>query len=288
LTQLSRVLLEPADQQTHTKRLFMTHDDYVHRYLQGTGAEIGASEHPIGGISPIYVDKFSEYAGKPCLADYPGEATSLPFYNQSLDYVASSHVFEHLSNPVKALIEWQRVLKPGGYAYLVIPDRRYTFDHARETTEPEHIVEDYLANTDDTDATHIDDFVFGIDWNEITPGLLPEELEEQKKANAAYHHDRATQGLDINIHFHVFEPENFTALMELCNKSQQVPLNMELVEVAERFPEPQLNGFLAILQTPKQTASSLLNKISNRWKNRASSSTYPIDQERLGEFKQPQ
>ena len=264
----------------------ITHADYAPRYLSGIGAEIGAHTSPISGISPIYVDKFSEYDGVACLADYPGEATALPFFSNSLDYVASSHVFEHLANPVKALVEWQRVLKPGGHAYLVVPDRRYTFEHARETTAAEHMIGDYLANVDDNDTTHIDEFVYGIDWEQITPGLSAQELNAQQQANAAYHHDRAAQGLEVNIHFHVFEPTNFKTLIELCNASTQVPVNMELIAIEERFPEPHLNGFLAVLRTTKSPLSRLSASLSKARKLTGAASEYPLDKSRLGTFKQ--
>jgi len=35
----------------------------------------------------------------------------LPFKDSSLDYVLSSHVIEHFFNPIKALLEWNRVIK---------------------------------------------------------------------------------------------------------------------------------------------------------------------------------
>lgn len=41
----------------------------------------------------------------------------------SMDYVYSSHALEDLYNPDVALIEWLRVLKPGGYLILYLPHR---------------------------------------------------------------------------------------------------------------------------------------------------------------------
>ena len=70
----------------------MTHQDFVPKFLKGTGAEIGAFESPVPGIKPIYIDKFKEFGGKPCKADYYGEATSLPFLDESLAYIVASHV----------------------------------------------------------------------------------------------------------------------------------------------------------------------------------------------------
>lgn len=40
-----------------------------------------------------------------------------------LDFVYSSHLLEHLQDPARALRNWWRVLKPGGYLILYVPDR---------------------------------------------------------------------------------------------------------------------------------------------------------------------
>jgi SAM-dependent methyltransferase len=41
----------------------------------------------------------------------------------SFDFVYSSHVLEHLENPARAVKNWWRVLKPGGYLILYVPER---------------------------------------------------------------------------------------------------------------------------------------------------------------------
>ena len=51
----------------------------------------------------------------PCAnVDLVAEAEELPFQDNSLDYVESGAVFEHLHDPLKAIAEIKRVLKPGG------------------------------------------------------------------------------------------------------------------------------------------------------------------------------
>ena len=49
------------------------------------------------------------------------DATKLTFEDQSFDRVIAAHVLEHLVNPVDALKEWMRVLKPNGVLTLVLP-----------------------------------------------------------------------------------------------------------------------------------------------------------------------
>jgi SAM-dependent methyltransferase len=51
-----------------------------------------------------------------------GTADSLPVPDSSLDFVFSSHVFEHLANPLGHLDHWRNKLKPGGLVLAVVPD----------------------------------------------------------------------------------------------------------------------------------------------------------------------
>lgn len=49
-----------------------------------------------------------------------GDATALPFPDGGFDVVVSSSVLHYLPDPVQALTEWRRVLRPGGQ--LVVTD----------------------------------------------------------------------------------------------------------------------------------------------------------------------
>ena len=69
--------------------------------------------------------------------------------------ILSSHVIEHLSNPLKTL-EWKRhLIKPG--FLLIVPYKENTFDHRRPNTTFSHLLEDYEANTSETDQTHLNE-----------------------------------------------------------------------------------------------------------------------------------
>jgi ubiquinone/menaquinone biosynthesis C-methylase UbiE len=41
---------------------------------------------------------------------------------RSVDFVIANLVLEHVPDPLAALGEWLRVLRPGGYAYVVVAD----------------------------------------------------------------------------------------------------------------------------------------------------------------------
>lgn len=80
------------------------------RFFKGVGIDIGCGDDPLVGA--VKFDKI-----------YGNDAHDLSeFDDGKFDYVYSSHCLEHLEDPDKALGEWWRVLKPGGYMCIVVPD----------------------------------------------------------------------------------------------------------------------------------------------------------------------
>jgi SAM-dependent methyltransferase len=61
------------------------------------------------------------------------------------DYVIASHVIEHIANPVQWLLDIAEVLTEDGKVSLIIPDRRFTFDHFRTTSSTGELLDAYLA-----------------------------------------------------------------------------------------------------------------------------------------------
>ncbi|MBN1288977.1 MAG: class I SAM-dependent methyltransferase, partial [Actinobacteria bacterium] len=53
------------------------------------------------------------------------DAIELPFEDSSFDRILSHHVLEHLHDLPKALLEWRRVLKPGGIIAVCTPNNLY-------------------------------------------------------------------------------------------------------------------------------------------------------------------
>ena len=45
----------------------------------------------------------------------------LPFADNSVDEIFSSHTLEHLDNPLSVLNEFHRILKPEGFAHIIVP-----------------------------------------------------------------------------------------------------------------------------------------------------------------------
>lgn len=236
-----------------------THEDRVKRWLvrnpsgaRDFGVEIGAFKSPIPGISPLYLDRFPEYDYETVNADYVADASSLPVFDNALDYVANANVFEHLANPVGSLWEWARVCRHNGIIYLVVPDRRLTFDRFRPLTSPEHLIEDFERNTTDSDGTHVTDYIDGVDWSLWAPRATEaERLATKERLRAAYVAAVAAKE-PINIHFHTFELASFSSMLQLMNRYPDRPCDLELVDASELFPAAYPSGFLVVMRVKKR------------------------------------
>lgn len=103
------------------------------------GIEIGASAHNPFGLKTLNVDFTDDYTtdfkqselkmcGYYSKVDIVSSGDNLPFDDNSVDFVISSHVIEHFYDPIKTIEEWLRVTKPGGYVYMIVPHKERTFD----------------------------------------------------------------------------------------------------------------------------------------------------------------
>lgn len=101
----------------------------IYKYCIGRGVEIGAGAWRIPNINTITVDLSRELRnGKnsvfppPDIVGTAYDVHMLP--DESLDFVVNSHLMEHLIDPLGALLEWKRFLKPAGIFLMIVPDTR--------------------------------------------------------------------------------------------------------------------------------------------------------------------
>lgn len=243
----------------------MTNEEKTKQWLVelGKGIEIGAWLNPLPNIEPIYVDLFEEFAGQKCNVDILSEPTDLPFENGQLDYVASSHVIEHIVNPIRALVEWTRITRHNGILYLVIPDRKFTWERNRPVVQADHLLDDYNRKTTQSDGTHIDEFLDTLVWEEFSPDDSSEAAREafRERLHHAIEHD-----LDINIHFHAFESDTFSDIVDVVNRVLPEGERLELVDHSARFPRECPNGFLAVLQVHRPEKIDRWRKLLDRFR----------------------
>jgi SAM-dependent methyltransferase len=77
-----------------------------------------------------------------------GDLVEAKGLSAQIDYIVSSHNFEHLPNPIRFLQGCERALKPGGVLTMAIPDRRTCYDYFRPHTTLAAWLEPYFAGRD--------------------------------------------------------------------------------------------------------------------------------------------
>lgn len=73
-------------------------------------------------LAPEVVGYSNKKYGTKNLEFILGDATELPFEDESFDYVAGMDLIEHVEDVDKLCSEVKRVLKPGGFAYMLTPN----------------------------------------------------------------------------------------------------------------------------------------------------------------------
>ena len=98
-------------------------------YLVGNGIDIGCGDDPVKE-NCVAIDLPEEayecYNGKgESRANLRAHADDLPFKDHTLDWVYSSHLLEDFPKDkwFDLLSEWRRVVRPGGFLVILVPER---------------------------------------------------------------------------------------------------------------------------------------------------------------------
>jgi SAM-dependent methyltransferase len=196
-------------------------------YLRGSGLEIGALHNPLK-VPPMarvrYVDKlgdadlrreFPELRDKPLVhVDIVDDGETLATVpDGSQDFVIANHFVEHCENPIGAIGNMLRVLKAGGFLYLAIPDKRYTFDRERPVTSIDHLMRDFHEGPGWSRRGHYEE------WARLVDKIAdPADRERQVETLLAR---RAA------IHFHVWTQAELVDLIAALRRLW--PFDVELM-----------------------------------------------------------
>jgi hypothetical protein len=119
------------------------------------------------------------------------------------------------------------------------------------------MIEDFEKGTMPADATHIHDFVWNVDWETYSPNTPAEQVPEEKSRLEQVYMAAVNAGQEINIHFHVFDPDNIYKLIEYLKTYGPLRLRWDVVEKQERFPDENPNGVLLVIQARKTFGDSV-------------------------------
>ncbi|WP_059448088.1 methyltransferase domain-containing protein [Burkholderia territorii] len=205
-------------------------------FVKGYGIELGAGSRPfpIPRSATCYYGDIRDRTGlekyfgtyKVALSGEIDAQTLDDVAFDSLDFVISAHVIEHLLNPFGAIKQTVRRLKRSGVFLLVVPELTQTWDRRRQSTSIEHLHADELDNGEGTYLQAcIEHYRF------IHPELTGEELPEdeiQKRARILYEQ----RG---NTHLHAWTEAAFYEMLVHLSRSTEFSVEARLSAVNENL-----------------------------------------------------
>jgi hypothetical protein len=211
------------------------------------GLEVGAFDLPMIDPTEALV-KFADYSTtqelKARAAVYPQHSvdfvvnvdyvvrevgwTAVP---EDFDWICASHVIEHVPNMVGWLRTLATKLNNNGVLFLVIPDRRYTFDIHRPETSLGKILLDYYFDRRTVRAEDIFDAMYYSDavdpvsaWSET---IRPGERNTPVDVNTVLARTFASMHTYIDVHCNVFTAASWREILNAIITLQLIPFVIE-------------------------------------------------------------
>jgi len=221
---LRAILARPARLTLNSVRRVINIYNRADDFCRGKGLEIGALSLPFrftqarmsyadittdqdmrGILEAIPIDNL--YEGRlvrPDIILKPPRYDLAMVADGDFDFVYSSHSLEHSPNPVFALSEYMRVVKPGGHVYTVIPNKERTYDVRRQTTPVARLVRKYRDGLFDYTLDEAVDVVEMSYGHPLYDGKGRDYAEEILRENSGIHH------------FHTFDAASVIELVSFC------------------------------------------------------------------------
>ena len=134
------------------------------------------------------------------------------------DLLYASHVLEHMQDPLGALLSWDKLIKPGGALFLILPWKNNTFDRYRSPTTLEHLAQIFVRRQVMADFEQtVRAIDITLDFG-FPPGSTNNDLRRRTLSSP--------EGMEM-LHWHVFD---LSLLRELYNCLNYRIIAMDLLE----------------------------------------------------------
>lgn len=180
----------------------------------GTGVELGPGPNPqvlrSAETNVLYVEQkapeeWAKLYGESYRAKFDpeqipyyvvGDAHQVPAQADSLDFIFSSHVFEHLANPLGHLQMWSEKLRPGGEVVMVVPDYIGSKDFIASASTIDELRSEFEAGSFEPSLRHYERFA----RSRGTPGKAKALLDSKTSVHVHfYSNDNMAELLDYAV-----------------------------------------------------------------------------------------
>ena len=166
---------------------------------------------------------------------YVSPTGDLSVVDRKFALAVSSHCVEHQPDLIRHLQQVHYLLEPSGYYCLLIPDKRYCFDHAlaesnlaqileahnegRRKHTLSRVIEHRALTTHNNPVRHWNGDHFDPQWHESISARAKSAIVEFEAAAGTY----------IDVHAWQFTPESFADIIRTLNKMGLIGLDVALV-----------------------------------------------------------
>lgn len=153
--------------------------------------------------------------------------------NMLFDNAVSVHSIEHVPCIISYLNNVSDILKTGGRFVLVVPDRRYTFDHFRSRSSLGEVIACHLESQEKPNMKQILDCELMMSHNEVTrywsgdigqpyvlskpPGEITQKIDNLWSRRASYK----------DVHVWTFDPISFVFMVEQLRRLNLISFEIE-------------------------------------------------------------
>ena len=181
---------------------------------------------------------------------YVSPIGDLSVVNHRFNYVVSSHCIEHQPDFIRHLVQVERILQPGGRYLLLVPDKRYCFDHFIAESTLADVLDAFYSNR----KTHLLKSV--VEHRALTThndptrhwhgdhGLPGDALVA--RAMASLREYEAAAGAYLDVHAWYMTPRSATGIFDALRECGFIGLELERL-YPTRYPS---NEFWAVLRKP--------------------------------------
>ena len=189
------------------------------------------------------VEESRPFANTPEKIHFVSPTGDLGVVDETFDIVFSSHVIEHTPDLVRHFPAIRRILNRGGLYILIVPDKRYCFDHFNAETTIADVLDAFVS---ERKTARLADFIstsftrahnygfphwFGDHGNRCGYRNEPPDDSLVKLLGESSHEDRATllrliekyndslkRGEYVDAHNWRFTPDSFGYIVDMLNK----------------------------------------------------------------------
>lgn len=151
-----------------------------------------------------HTDEYNYYYGKKGKIIVNDAVNISLVQNECYDFVFSSHSLEHIANPLKAINEWLRIIKNGGYIIIIVPEKSCCFDHKRDYSKFSTLLSQYEKNVGEDDLSTLPEILLKHDLSLDAPAG---DLGNFTKRSLDNFNNRC-------LHHYVYDDK---LLMDICN-----------------------------------------------------------------------